>query len=113
MDKRESGKFPDSERRILMTHMVGQSIDVLNKQNNLGFKSVRKAGMVRTADGSGDEDVTLEGLKLPYTLMGVEKDGEEKQGTYRYEVGSSDEEGESGGRGNEEGGERRNRRGRI
>ena len=34
LDKWARGKFPASERRVLLTHMVEQSINVLNKQND-------------------------------------------------------------------------------
>ena len=69
LDKLESGRFPASERRILLMRMVGQSIDVLNKQNDLDYKLFRKTGMTMTADRSDDEDITLERMELLYTFV--------------------------------------------
>ena len=44
--------------------MMGQLINVLNKQNDLGYKRFRKTGIVMAVGGSGDENPTSEGMKL-------------------------------------------------
>ena len=58
MDQRFSAK----ERRILIAHWVGEAYQDLCKNDNLRWRTFEKTGCLMTADGSGDELITPEGL---------------------------------------------------
>ena len=83
--------------------MVGKSIDVVNKQNDVGFKLSRKTGMMALrADVSGDENITFEGVKLLYTFMDVEKEEEEEEEKVKEEEEVEEEEDHHEGGSNDE-----------
>ena len=75
-DKRygEDNQFTASERRILMTHWVGEAYNALVDERYERFRreSFERTGCLLTADGSGDGLVRPEGLpgyKVPPTSI--------------------------------------------
>ena len=57
-------KFSAKERRILIAHWVGEAYQDLckNEYDNLRWRTFEKTGCLMTADGSGEELITPEGL---------------------------------------------------
>ena len=70
----EDNRFTASERRILITHWVGEAYNALadDKYNRFRREIFERTGCLLTADGSGDNLVRPEGLpdyKVPPTSI--------------------------------------------
>ena len=69
MDKWENGKYSIGDRRIMVTHWVGQAWRELHaEQSHLIIKAFRKVGLSLAVDGS--EDVELHVKDIPDIQVG-------------------------------------------
>ena len=74
--KRDSNQLPASERRVLLTRSVADAVEAIEERQKYRFRLHEIPGTAMTTDGSGQENITLEGFSAPYCLM----DGEDHSG---------------------------------
>ena len=88
--KRDSNQLPASERRVLLTRSVADAVEAIEERQKYRFRLHEIPGTAMTTDGSGQENITLEGFSAPYCLM----DGEDHSGPEG--TGGNDMTGEKG-----------------
>lgn len=84
----------------MLTQWVGASVAEIGALPNYRNRLLEKTGTAMTADGSGNDRITLEGLEEAYTFMDVESDGgneESSEGDGSEETGQGGEDNGGGG----------------
>ena len=74
-----SDKLPSSDRRILLTHWVGDAVAKVYSDQLYRRRLFDKTGHAMTPDGTDDKIINLEGLDGPRTLMDAENDKEPRE----------------------------------
>ena len=74
--KSDTNKLSSSDRRVLLTHWVGEAVAKLDMDQLYRRRLFEKTGLAMTADGTDHNLINLEGLDGPYTFMNAD-DGRE------------------------------------
>ena len=85
-----SDKLPSSDRRILLTHWVGDAVAKVYSDQLYRRRLFEKTGYAMTPDGTDDNSINLEGLDGPHTFMEANNDKEPRE--YEQPFPPADEE---------------------
>ena len=72
VEKWDTNKLSSSDRRVLLTHWVGEAVAKLDSDQLYRRHLFDKTGLMMTADGTDDNLINLEGLDGPYTFMNAD-----------------------------------------
>ena len=72
VEKWDTNKLSSSDRRVLLTHWVGEAVAKLDSDQLYRRHLFDKTGLIMTADGTDDNLINLEGLDGPYTFMNAD-----------------------------------------
>ena len=78
METWDTNKLSSSDRRVLLTHWVGEAVAKLDSDQLHRGHLFEKTGLAMTADSTDDNLVSLEGLDEPYTFVNGD-DGRESR----------------------------------
>ena len=101
MGKWDTNKLYASDRRILLTHWVGDAVAKVYSDQLYRRRLFEKTGYAMTPDGTDDNSINLEGLDGPHTFMEANNDKEPREyeqpfppADEEHREGSCDENGE-------------------
>ena len=92
LEKWETNALTASDRRVLITQWVGAAMDKVDNRPEYRFRLFEKCGMAMTVDGSGDENINLEGVDKPYSFMDAAESDNEGGGSGSGSDGCGDQE---------------------
>ncbi|CAB1110373.1 unnamed protein product [Ectocarpus sp. CCAP 1310/34] len=90
LERWETASLTASDRRVLIAQWMGAAMARLNSQQAYRYRLFEKCGIAMTVDGSGDDQIILEGLDKPYTFANDEDSSDDEQGS---ENGNDEPEG--------------------
>ena len=76
VEKWDTNKLSASDRRILLTHWVGDAVAKVDSDQPYRRRLCEKTGLAMTADDTDDNLINLDSLDGPYTFMDTENDKE-------------------------------------
>ena len=76
MEKGDTNKLPASDRRISLTHYVGDAVAKFDSDQMYLRRLIEKTALAMTADGTDDSLINLEDLDWPSTFMEAANDKE-------------------------------------